>query len=232
MKYCTIYSPSYPQIYWTNKCFVLQMKFLNTFPVLDFNRVRPPIPWNVDENEIKKVFDRLMKSLESIQRVLFSRPENSIIKAIWISGPLCFSCLDYCICRVVEHRVEELLINLWMTCGDRFDLPKCVLECDSSRTLTLSKASYIPIQPAEDTKSRFCFSSSLVKATGLRLLHTSSLTYVDIWETWIVIGLWIYFQIRHSLSSKIWLSILAKEWRILKLVVLNSKMYKLLLRFT
>lgn len=113
----------------------------------------------------------------------------------------------------MEHRVEELLINLWMTCGDRFDLPNCVFNCDSSRTLTLSKASYIPIspQPAEDTKSRFCFSSSLVKATGLRLLHTLSLTYADILETWIVIGLWICFQIRHSPSSKIWLSILAKE---------------------
>ncbi|RXH89923.1 hypothetical protein DVH24_032280 [Malus domestica] len=59
-------------------------------------------------------------------------------------------------------RVEELLINLWMTCGVRFDLPNCVFKCDSSRTLTLSKASYIPIspQPAEDTKSRFCYWSS------------------------------------------------------------------------
>lgn len=55
-----------------------------------------------------------------------------------------------------------------MTCGDRFDLPNCVFKCNSSRTLALNKASYIPIspQPAEDTKSRFCFSSSLVKATG------------------------------------------------------------------
>ncbi|KAM1015871.1 hypothetical protein ACFX2I_045564 [Malus domestica] len=155
-----------------------------TLPVLDFNQVCPPMPKRLDHaNELQVVLDEHMEALAFIPRVLFSRPENSNINVFRFSGRLMsLSCLEDCICRVVNHRVGELQLNLLMACGERFDLPHCVYECDSLRSLTLINATRIRLrsQP-EDSKPRFCFSFSLVKATsGLCSLQALTLKCVDI----------------------------------------------------
>ncbi|KAM1358498.1 hypothetical protein TB2_045467 [Malus domestica] len=155
-----------------------------TLPVLDFNQVCPPMPKRLDHaNELQVVLDEQMEALAFIPRVLFSRPENSNINVFRFSGRLMsLSCLEDCICRVVNHRVGELQLNLLMACGERFDLPHCVYECDSLRSLTLINATRIRLrsQP-EDSKPRFCFSFSLVKATsGLCSLQALTLKCVDI----------------------------------------------------
>ncbi|KAM0958689.1 hypothetical protein ACFX15_023355 [Malus domestica] len=112
------------------------------------------------------------KRMQFITTVLTRRQENSNIKVFRIaseeSRDASFEFLHDCICWVVQHnQVEEIVLYLKIVNG-RFDLPLCVSECDSLRSLTLAATSgfyFLRVRMATTT-------------IGLRSLHTLSLIRV------------------------------------------------------
>ncbi|XP_048433616.1 putative F-box/FBD/LRR-repeat protein At4g03220, partial [Pyrus x bretschneideri] len=144
-----------------------------SYPVLDFSEVFPmPYPkYLVNE----KILDQQTKAMKSITTVLSRRHENSNIRVFRVSGHLSCSDLYDFIGRVVKHRVEELSLEIWPR--DNCEVPYCLIECDSLRSLKLETGALQyrcigrPILLKLSSKS------------GLRSLHSLSLTGVHFSES-------------------------------------------------
>ncbi|KAM1400934.1 hypothetical protein ACFXTH_027953 [Malus domestica] len=133
-----------------------------SFPILDFYSINP-------------LKSRKM-NFEFISSLLQRRDQNSKIKVFRVQGHLSCSCLHDCIDWVVWHNIEKLTLEISL--GDKFDLPSCVFNCDSVRSLNLMGNS------PTISNSQFRFPSSYVGAmSGMCSLRSLRLIFMEIWES-------------------------------------------------
>ena len=131
-----------------------------TLPCLDFSE------FSMKE----KKRERKREAMELIiKTVLAGRHANFNIKVFRFDGRhLGLTCSRDWICQLVRHSIDELELDV--TFGGRFNLPPCLFDCDSLKSLTL-KTHY------RDSWFQFC-SYDFTRTGGLRSLQALTLKHV------------------------------------------------------
>ncbi|XP_059450893.1 putative F-box/FBD/LRR-repeat protein At4g03220 [Corylus avellana] len=131
-----------------------------TVPCLDFSE------FSMKE----KRRERKREAMELIiKTVLAARHANFNIKVFRFKGQLGVTCLGDWIQQLVRHSVEELELDVVF--GGRFNLPPCLFDCDSLKSLTL-KTHHL------NSWFQFCSYDFTRTGRGLRSLQTLILKHV------------------------------------------------------
>ncbi|BFG26210.1 hypothetical protein CerSpe_124840 [Prunus speciosa] len=152
-------------------------KLWDSCPILNFSKAcrLTGLRFEKKPATVGEVYDRHSKVVNGISKVLSGRHENSNIEVFEYAGYMNPSwLLDWVPC-LVKHRVEKLVLDVWLV--HSLDLPCSLFECNSLRSLTLEATRSEHCLLINNPDTRFWLPSSCARATsGLRSL---SLTGVD-----------------------------------------------------
>lgn len=152
----------------------------SSFPSLDFSEIGLRIEASRTERQktissLKELRKLESKAMEFVPQVLSRRHKHSEIRTFRLTGHLTSPCLRKCICSLVKHKVIELELDVCLSY--RFDIPRSLYSCDSLRMLTLKSRSP-GLEPRNKNHSFRFVTSSFMSVSGLRSLHTLSLTFI------------------------------------------------------